>query len=145
MSSSFHPAVVADSEIPEAYPLIQATCPDVDLDTWKQFASFFVDCPNSGILALRDAANCICGVGAFRLDRDLRAGPILTIHLFTAADLFNSSRIVQVLLDAAETRARDLGCTGLQIRLSENQSKLASRLSALGLLSGAGFFWKKIH
>jgi hypothetical protein len=145
MSILFHTAALAGDEISQAYPLIQATCPNVDLASWEDFAKFFAERENSGVLALRDPVNCICGVVAYQLDCDLRSGLMLTVHLFTTADLMHSLRTVQALLHAAEIRAGALGCDGLQIRLSRNQANLGSKLSSLGLSSGAGFFWKKVR
>lgn len=144
MSISFHTAALAGDEIFQAYPLIQATCPNVDLASWKDFAKFFAERENCGVLALKDPVNCICGVVAYQLDWDLNAGLVLAVHLFTTVDLINSSRTVLALLEAAETRAAHLGCTCLQIRLSGSQAKLGSRLSALGLSSGAGLLWKTV-
>ena len=144
MSRSFHTAVLAGDDVFQAYPLVQATCPNVDLEAWKDFAKFFAERENCGVLALKDPVNCICGVVAYQLDWELKIGLVLAVHLFTTADLMNSSRTVQALLDAAEARAANLGCNGLQIRLSGNQVKLGSRLSALGLSSGAGLFCKTV-
>lgn len=147
MSVSFHVAALPDDRVAQAFPLIQATWPRADLTAWQSFVQFFNDLTpagGAGVLAVRDPAGSICGVLAYRLDRDLRAGPMLAIQLFTAIDLINSPRTVRALLDAAEARACELGCTGVQIRLYSDQAGLASRLRALGLSSEAGLFWKKI-
>lgn len=132
---SFNVASLSGDEVPLALPLIQATWSDVNLASWRTFAASFDDeaaSAGSGMLALRDAGGVICGVIAYRIDRDLRIGRILAVHLFTAADLANSSRLERALLDAADARAVELGCAGIQIRLL-GQPGLASRLSALGL------------
>jgi hypothetical protein len=117
------------------------------LASWLSFAEFFKD-PNmttrSAVLALRDSVGCICGVFAYRLTRDLQAGRVLAVELFTAADLANSLGTVRALLEAAEMQALELGCAGVQIRLYNDQPALASRLRTLGLLSEAGMFWKMI-
>src|SRR5206468_2852501 len=97
-----------------------------------------------GVLALRDSASCVCGVLAYRLARDLRAGPILAVELFTVADLANSLRTVRALLEAAEMQALEQGCAGIQLRLYNDQPALAARLRTLGLWSEAGLFWKTI-
>jgi hypothetical protein len=147
MSVSFHIAALSDDQVPQALPLIQATWPGADLAAWRSFVRFFNDraaAKDAGVLTLRDAADCICGVLAYRLDRDLRAGRMLAVPLFTAVDLINSPRTVRALLDAAEMRAAELGCVGVQIRLYSDQSGLASRLRLLGLSCEGGLFWKKI-
>jgi hypothetical protein len=148
MSVSFTISALSNDQVPLAFPLIQATWPNADLASWLSFVAFFDDpaaAAGSGVLALRDPAGCICGVLAYRLDRDLQAGLILAVHLFTAIDLANSLRTVRALLDAVELRGVELGCTGLQIRLHSDQPELAQRLRALGLAFEGGVFWKKIE
>ncbi len=147
MSLSFHVGPLSGEQVPLAFPLIQATWPGADLASWLSFVEFFNDhlaTMGSGVLALRDQGGYICGVLVYRRDRDLRAGPILAVELLTAVDLVDSPRTVQALLDAAETRALELGCAGVQIRLHKDQAGLASRLRSLALVSEAGLFWKKI-
>ena len=147
MSVSYHVAALSGSQVPLAFPLIQATWPSADLAAWLSFVQSFNEAKEtkeSGVLALRDSAADICGVLAYRVERDLRAGPILAVHLFTAVDLINSLRTVRALLDAADALAIELGCAGVQIRLRNDQLRLASRLRRLGLASEAGLFWKKI-
>ncbi len=147
MSVSFNVGVLSGDQVPLAFPLIRATWPGADLASWQSFVEFFNDeigAKRSGVLALRDPAGCICGVLAYRLDRDLRAGPILAIHLFTAVDLLNSLRTVRALLEAADGQALELGCAGVQIRLRNDQSGLASHLRSLGVAPEASLLWKKI-
>lgn len=96
------------------------------------------------MIALRDQAGCFCGLLAYRMDQSGQAHPILAVHLFTAADLANSPRVLRALLEAAETKARELGCGALQIRLTKGQGRLASRLRALGLVSRGILLSKEI-
>lgn len=148
MNMPFHTVVLSADQVPEALPLIQVTWPSVDLASWQSFVQFFcaqTAAGDAGVLALRDPAGDLCGLLAYRLDRDLRVGPVLAVHLFTAVDLANSRRTVRALLDIAEARASQLGCAGVQIRLGNEQSGLASRLRALGLSSEAGLFWRKVE
>lgn len=147
MDVSFHAAALSDDQVLQAFPLIQATWPEADLASWRSFVSFFSSRPaaeGSGVLALRGPGGTICGVLAYRPDQDLRAGPILAVHLFTAVDLVNSLRTVRALLEAAEVCALEMGCSCVQIRMYGEQTRLASRLRTLGLSSEAGLFWKKI-
>ena len=147
MGTSYHAVALSDDLVPQALPLIRATWPTVNLASWRNFVQAFAGpaAPQgSGVLGLRDQAGCLCGILAYRLDRELQACPILAVHLFTAADLANSRRTLRALLDAAERRALELGCKGLEIRLSRGQTELASRLRALGLSSDAKLFWKQI-
>jgi hypothetical protein len=143
----FHVAALSGDQVPLALPLIQATWPSADLAAWGSFVASFderVEPKRSGVIALHDGAGHICGVFAYRVDRDLQAGAILAVQLFTAVDVVNSLKTVRALLDAAKLRALELGCAGVQIRLSNDQAGLASRLRLLGLSSHAGFVWKEV-
>jgi hypothetical protein len=147
MSLSFRVAALSDDQVPQAFPLIQATWPGADLIAWRSFVEFFNDRTTAGyagVLAVRDPAGSICGILAYRLDRDLRVGRLLFVQLFTAVDLINSPRTVRALLDAAEERACELSCERIQIRLYSDQRGLASRLRALGLSSEGGLLWKSV-
>jgi len=86
---------------------------------------------------MRDRTDCICGIFAYRIEQDLRNGPTLSIQLFIAADVLNSSLTVRALLDAADMSASKLGCTAIQIRLSKGQSVTESHLRNLGLARDA--------
>ena len=147
MSLSFNTIVLSEDLVPQTLPLVQAAWPVVDLTGWRNFVQFFTDeatSRESGVDGLRDSAGCFCGVFAYRLDRDLLIGPILTVHLFTAVDVANSLRSIRALLGAVETRAVELGCAAIRIHLCHGQAELASRLRTLGLGSEVGQFWKKI-
>jgi len=147
MSRSFDAFVLAGEFVPQALPLVRATWPSVDLNCWRSFVEFFSDpaaVQGSGVIGLRDSGCCLCGVLAYRMDWDLQSGPILAVHLFTAVDLANSPGTIRALLEAAELRARELGCTSLQIRLLSGQAGLTSRLRALGLTYDTGLFRMEI-
>ncbi|HUB62848.1 MAG TPA: hypothetical protein VL996_00075 [Methylocella sp.] len=147
MRSSFNAVALSGDLIPQSLPLVQATWPAVGLTAWQTFVQFFTGpsaAQTSGVIGLRDSAYCLCGVLAYRLDRDLLAGPMLAVDLFTAVDVANSPRTIQALLDAAEAQARELGCLALRIRLCHGQADLASRLRTLGLSSEIGLLWKKV-
>jgi hypothetical protein len=148
MSASFRVATLSGDQVPQAFPLIQAIWPEADLASWRSFVQFFnrgEAAGKSGVLAVRDPADYIWGILAYRLDRDLRKGLVLTAQLFVAVDLTNTLRTAQAVVDVAEKRAAELGCTGVQIHLHKDRTGLASRLRALGLSSDASLFWKKIE
>jgi hypothetical protein len=147
MSASFDAIILSGGLIPLALPLVRATWPVVDMAAWQTYVQFFNDrAPGaeSGVLGLRDEARCLCGVLAFRLDRDVVEGPVLAVPLFTAADVANSPRTIRALLDAAETRALDLGCMAVRIHLANGQAGLASRLRLQGLSPDIGQYWSKV-
>jgi hypothetical protein len=128
-------------------PLAQVTWPEVDLEHWRNYIHSFAHGARaqSGILALRDADDYFCAMFAYRVDRDVRRGLVLTVQLFTAVDLANSSKFAQRLLAAAEARARESGCTSVEIRLYRAQSNLAVQLRSLGLVDTAAIVAKTIE
>jgi hypothetical protein len=132
MNMSFQAVALSGDLVPQALPLIRATWPSADLPSWRKFVEAFAGhaaTQESGVLGLRDQSGCLCGVCAYRLDWGLLEGPVLGARLFTAADVANSKRTVQALLEAAERRAVDLGCAGIQIWLTSGQAALAKRVS----------------
>jgi hypothetical protein len=94
---------------------------------------------------MRDCADCICGVLAYRVEQDLRTGPVFSIQLFIAADILNSLSTVRALLDAAELSAFKLGCAAVQVRTSNDQAVTGAHLRALGLARDAYLSCRKIE
>jgi hypothetical protein len=144
MKALFQVHGLSRSEADQAFPLIQAIWPGTDLDSWRDFVTFFGGQNTTGTLVIRDAADSICGILAYRIDWTLHVGRILAVHLFIAADLMNSSRPVRALLDAAEKRASGLNCAGVHIHLDKDQMHLGSRLRRLGLTLKGNLFSKMI-
>jgi len=148
MNASFRIAGLTGKSVAQAFPLIQAIWPDIELRAWRSFVQFFDERAGegeTGVLALYDPAGYISGVLAYRLDHELRAGPVLAVHLFTPIDLATSLATVRALLDAAESRARVLGCSGMHIRLHKDQARLAARLNRLGMSSEHRLFWATVE
>jgi hypothetical protein len=147
MSRSYDAVILSTDLVPQAFPLIRATWPGVDLVAWGSFVRFFNEqqsAGQSGVQALRDATGGLCGVFAYRLDWDLRLGRMLSVQLFTAVDVANSLPTVRALLDAVEVRALQLSCDGIEIRLCGGQAGLAGRLRRLGLDSEAGLLRREV-
>ncbi|HYM30920.1 MAG TPA: hypothetical protein VEU47_06460 [Candidatus Cybelea sp.] len=148
MTRSFQGESLSANEVAPLLPLVQATWPDVDLPTWRKFVDFYCGAQatkGSGILRFNDGGGVFCGVLAYRVEHDLHVGLVLCIHMFTAVDLANSAELVTALIDAAESEAALSRCSYLQIRLTDSQNRLASRIRRLGLSESAGCFWKKVR
>jgi hypothetical protein len=90
MSRSFTSFALTSDDIGAVHPLVHTTLPKIEFVTWQSFARRLVgdDAPaSSGVVGLRNAAGYICGLFAFRTDRDLRRGAVLGVDLFIALDL----------------------------------------------------------
>jgi hypothetical protein len=146
MAMDFHMSALCDDDAVLAFPLVLAAWSGADLPAWRAFVQSFQATArnrNAGLLAIRDRAETICGVLAYRVGRDWRAERTFNAELFIAADIVNSERPVRALLDAAEAMATELDCGMIQIRLNGSQKVLASRLRNLGLTLGRDTVWTK--
>jgi len=144
---SFRTFLLSEHQAAQTLPLAQVTWPEVDLGHWRKFIRSFA--PQSartpsGIIALRDTADYFCAMFAYRVDLDLRRGSVLTVQLFTAVDLANSPTFVQRLLGVAEVKARELGCSSIEIHLYGAQSNLAFQLRSIGLGDTAAIVSKAV-
>ncbi|HLJ21464.1 MAG TPA: hypothetical protein VKU84_14755 [Stellaceae bacterium] len=147
-ANSFRTVTLSEDEAAQTLPLAQVTWPHVDLEHWRKYIQSYAargSDDSSGILALRDASDYFCAMFAYRVDPGVRRGLVLTVQLFTAVDLTNSPAFTQRLLTAAETKARDLGCSSIEIRLYRAQSNLALQLRGLGLVDTAAIVSKAVE
>ena len=147
MAPFFHASALAGDDVRLALPIIQVTRPGTTMTSWLEFSAYFDigDENRAGILALRDAADVICGVVAYRIEHGLQEARQFSAHLFTAVDLSNSLRTVQLLLDVITAHARQLQCRSLQIRVDPRQTELADRMPILGMTASGILFGKPVE
>jgi hypothetical protein len=145
--TSLRTVALSEDQAALTLPLAQVTWPELDLDHWRTYIRSFAHRKrgHSGILALRDAGDYFCAMFAYRVDPDVRRSLVLTVQLFTAVDLANSSKFAQRLLAAAEAKAGEVGCSSLEIRLYRAQSNLALHLRSLGLVDTAAIVSKAVE
>lgn len=146
--TSFRIVSLSEDQAAQTLPLAQITWPEADLAHWRKFIRSFATqaarAP-SGIVALQDAGDYFCAMFAYRVDLDVRRGLVFNVQLFTVVDLANSPTFAQQLLAAAETKAHDLGCSSVEIRLYRAQSNLAVQLRSLGLADTAAIVSKTVE
>jgi GNAT superfamily N-acetyltransferase len=143
MAWEFTVEKLVQDAMPQALPLVRATWPEIDLAAWLRFAAAFRDGHPSrrAITAMADASGGICGLFASRIEQRIGEGRVLEVPLFTVVDIGNSPQPLRALLDAAEAKAREHGCVGIQIWLADEQSELIKRLQGLGFRSsGTSYF-----
>jgi len=147
MAKTYSTFALGAEQIPVVFPLVREAMPEIDLSQWRRFAHPLVDglAPSSsGIVGLRNAAGYACGLLTFRVERALRHGAALAIDLFVALDLVNDEQATFALLEAAEIKARALGCAALHIRADPAQRTLVERLVATGHRQEASLFWRQV-
>jgi hypothetical protein len=148
MTKSFSSFALTPDQVAVVFPLVHAAIPEINLDAWRKFVRSLgeQDLPSpSGALGLRNEAGYICGLLIFRCDHDLRHGKVLAINLFIALDLVNEEAAASALLQAAEAKARELGCTATHIRLDATQKSLGHRFSTSGYRNEADIFCRGIE
>ena len=120
--------------------------PEVGLPQWKSFAASMTDgsARSRGVFGVAGGGGYLCGVLAYRTDRDLRDGRTLVIELFMALDIVNQAAAVQSLLDIAETTARERDCVAIHIRADGNHKFLTEKIRAAGYSSDARLFHKPV-
>jgi hypothetical protein len=146
MNSAFTiETLITDDQASQAFPLVQASNPGLELKRWLEFVRFYTSEEHknqAGVSAIRDDQNCFCGVFAYQVGRELNVGAIFSIQLFIASDVLNSLLTVRGLIQAAEALARKLDCAAVQICVPNDQSRMLGRLQELGLPNAACLFWR---
>lgn len=147
MTGDFRSVVLSGRTVSRALPLVHTIWPDVDARAWDSYSQTFLTPARqtkAGIVAICDSSDYLCGVLIYEVQADLQDGQLLTMPLFVAADLRNSTELIGNLLDVARQTARDLDCAALQVHLSPQQRAVRSRLKTLGLADRAEYLWERV-
>ena len=130
-----------------AYPLIRAIAPEVTPGDWLDYVER--RCREGGLMGLFEPSGALIGLFSYRLGERLRLGRVLALDDFATFELSQAAPGRSALLDAAESLARSLGCTGLEVRVGargladENRSKAGGWLN-LGLTLDSAVFVKPL-
>lgn len=111
----FYVAALAPAQADGAYPLIRAIAPEVTLGAWRDYVQRRYR--SGGLLALRDEKDGIIGILSYRLGERMRHGLVLALDDFVTFELSQAAPGRAALIEAAERLGRDLGCTGLELRV----------------------------
>lgn len=103
------------TEADAAFPLVRAIAPEVTLSDWRDYVRR--RSMQGGLLGLFGADGEISGLLSYRLRERLRHGTVLALDDFVTFELSRNAPGRRALLAAAEDLARDLGCTGLELRV----------------------------
>lgn len=103
------------AEAPLAYPLVYLHDASVSLDAWLDFVRRRTGSgENSGLIVIRDRANIVHALFAFRVDFDIKGQRQLCIaHLIVAQ--IPGSQIDQAVIASAGHIASRLACTTITI------------------------------
>ncbi len=124
--------------IAQAFPLIQASLPQVTLEAWHEFAAALVAqgaSATTGIILVVGERDTIAGLCSYRVERDLVHGLLLNADHFLAFDLFDRRAVAHALAAGVEEVAREHHCAAVHTNL------LCPRGAALaggGVVAGGG-------
>jgi hypothetical protein len=130
MDALFQTSALADHQLAQALPLVQITWPEIDLPAWLDFVRGIRD-EGGELLVLKEPDEYICGIVAYRRQAGLD-GAVLSVPLFTVADIGNRPHLAQALVDAVEQVGRQLGCRIGHMEFNWRQARLIDRLRRLG-------------
>jgi hypothetical protein len=118
-SSSLNPQFCVEelktSEADSAFPLIRAIAPEVSIEDWRDYVRR--RSMQGGILGLLGADGEISGLLSYRLGERLRHGTVLALDDFVTFELSQDAPGRRALLAAAKELAKELGCTGIELRI----------------------------
>ena len=107
--------------IAQAFPLIQASLPQVTLEAWRDFAAALIDqgAPAAtGIILVVGERDTIGGLCSYRVERDLVHGLLLNADYFLAFDLLDRRAVAHALAEGVEALARQRHCTAIHTNLT---------------------------
>lgn len=143
----FYVDALTPAQAGQAYPLIRAVAPEVTIEAWRDYVQRRYR--SGGMLGLWDGRDGIIGVLSYRLGERMRHGLVLALDDFVTFELSRAAPGRQALLDAAENLGRDLGCTGLELRLTsrgfaDEHSARVHGWASLGLAMDSVIFVKAL-
>lgn len=127
-------------QIDQAYPLVCAIAPGLEVDRWRAFAAAMLQGATdggsargsavpatTGIMTVQNAQGYLHGLFSYVVEPHLRHGRILSVDNFVVLDLFDIPGIAETLLRAMEGLARRLGCSAIHTTLPERYIPVDSR------------------
>lgn len=123
MDDGFIAKPLAKRQIDQAYPLVRAVAPGLDVARWRAFAGALIGKPGpsvapSGIITAQNGHGYIHGLFSYSRDQHLHHGPILAVENFIVLDLFDPAAAAATLLRAMDAVAKALGCSAIHTNLA---------------------------
>lgn len=121
---------LSPEQIPQAFPVISASNPDITLEDWSNYAALFVVQPlaqePSDIVTVQCPNGYIHGLACCRARHDLHLGRMLVVENFVSLDLSGGKRAGGALLQATEDKARDWNCVCVCLLLPSEVARQAA-------------------
>lgn len=123
MANTYAVKFLPMDKVPQAFPVMQNLV-GLSLDRWQRYARSRVEAENSlpgstGIVAIENQQGYIHGLFGYRVDMDLRCGQVLLCEYLVALGLFDAAAVLDVLVEAMESLARDKRCGAIHVRVPQ--------------------------
>src|ERR1700674_2988211 len=121
MDDIFHKVSLQAKNAQEAYSLVQLCHSSVTMDQWLSFAHRLarLPCHRGGLLAVKDKRDYVHAVFSYRIDNDMRRGPVLRVSDLIVGRLAGRT-IDRVIVKAAEQLALEIGCFSIVVELPQS-------------------------
>ncbi len=136
---------LGSDQAPQAYPLVQSASPQLTLDQWLGYVRGLVrdgedDQPAGGVMSVQNRDGYIYGIYCHAVESDIKHGKVLKVSHFVAANLFDSTGVVDGLIDSMASVARDHGCAAVHVDIPEEARREARPAEGVvNRFKGAGY------
>jgi len=139
MDDIFHKVSLQAKNAREAYPLVRLCHSSVTLDQWLSFARRLARLPRhrGGLFAVKDKRGYVHAVFSYRIDSDMRHGPVLRVSDLIIGRLAGRT-IDRVIVKAAEQLALEIGCFSIVVELPQSAEGEVD-IANYSVLVNAGF------
>lgn len=122
MSGNYLVRQLSQTDVPRAFPLVQAVHVDVSLDDWQHFAEERLSDGNGGskshgIVAVQNVQGYLHGLASYKISADGLIGRTLVCDHFIVLDLLTFEQPCAALMRAVEQIARDANCDHIQFSI----------------------------
>ncbi len=139
MGSHFTAKSLPADRVMQAYPLLQASEPNLTLERWQHFAagrseqSGPSDGPDRGIIAVESESGYLHGLFTFDIAEDLALGRTLFIDNIVVADLIRRRPVVEAMIDQIDTLAAAHNCQAQRIHLPDDSPSDGPEVSSASI------------
>src|ERR1700674_677529 len=139
MDDLFHKVSLQAKNAREAYPLVRLCPSSVTLDQWLSFGRRLARLPRhrGGLFAVKDKRGYVHAVFSYRIDSDMRHGPVLRVSDLIIGRLAGRT-IDRVIVNATEQLALEIGCFSIVVELPQSAESEVD-IANYSALVNAGF------
>lgn len=145
MSKRYVVKPLGEGQVLQAYPLVQTAVPHVTLEEWVRYAEELRDRQHlapgcAGVMSAQNPDGYIYGIYCHEVESTIKHGRILKVTNLVTANLYDSSGIMDRMIDSMHDKARDSGCVAVHVELPEEVGMGPRPVGgAVSMLRSAGY------